>query len=175
MVKKWIQYTNVDGGVILVVNFILLFISLFVIWTGLVFPESGQEMIIGIILSSGISILVLARMKDKRNFKISGIMYGIKFIFIFTRELIVANVTMAKIVLSPSLPISPKIVKVHTIIDSKVGRALLANAITLTPGTLTIDMIDNDLYIHVVDGNGLKSAESIVEPFEKNLKGVFDR
>lgn len=175
MVKNWIQYTNVDGGVILVVNFILLFISLFIIWTGLVFPESGQEMIIGIILSSGISLLVLTRMKDKRNFKISGIIYGIKFIFVFMWELIVANLIMAKIVLSPNLPISPKIVKVHTTIDSKVGRALLANAITLTPGTLTIDMIDNDLFIHVVDGNGLNSAESIVEPFEKNLKGVFDR
>ncbi|MBK5262335.1 MAG: Na+/H+ antiporter subunit E [Peptostreptococcaceae bacterium] len=156
------------------VNFILLFISLFLIWTGLVFPQSGQEMIVGVILSFSISILAITRMKGKRNFKISGIIYGIKFIFVFIWELIVANLIMAKIVLSPILPISPKIVKVHTTIESKIGRAFLANAITLTPGTLTIDLIDNDLYIHVVDGNGLKSAESIVEPFEKNLKGVLD-
>ncbi|MBN2259906.1 MAG: Na+/H+ antiporter subunit E [Clostridiales bacterium] len=157
------------------VNFILLFISLFIIWTGLIFPQSSQEMIIGIILSFSISLLVSMRMKDKRNFKISGIGHGIKFIFIFTWELIKANLAMAKIVLTPSLPISPKIVKVHTTIDSKIGRALLANSITLTPGTLTIDMIDNDLYIHVVDGNALTNVQGISELFEKDLKGALDR
>lgn len=156
-------------------NFILLFVSLFLIWTGLVFPITNQEVIMGIILSGAISLLVALRIKGKETYKISGIFHLIKFIIIFTWELIKANFAMAKIVLSPSLPISPKIVKIKTDINFEMGRAMLCNAITLTPGTLTIDLIDDELFIHVVDGDALENVNDISLPFEKELKGAFDR
>ncbi|MCD6436277.1 MAG: Na+/H+ antiporter subunit E [Clostridiales bacterium] len=156
-------------------NFILLFISMFLLWTGLVFPITVQEVIMGVILSGLISTLVALRIKGKETYKISGIFDLIKFIIVFIGELIKANLAMAKIVLSPSLPISPKIVKIKTSINFKFGRAMLANAITLTPGTLTIDVIDDELYIHVVNGNALENASDISLPFEKGLKGAFDK
>ncbi|BEP29952.1 Na+/H+ antiporter subunit E [Helicovermis profundi] len=156
-------------------NFILLFITLFVFWAGLVFPLSFQELIVGIILSFSISLLVSIRIKGKEMYKISGIPYVFKFIFIFAWELIKANFSIAKIVLTPSLPISPKIVKVKTSIRSELGKAVLANSITLTPGTLTIDLVGDELYIHVVDGKKVSDADDILLPFEKTLKGALDK
>jgi len=156
-------------------NFILLFIGLFLIWSGLVFPISGQEIMVGGALSFLISLLVAIRMKDRKTFKLSGIFSMIKFIFIFAIELVKANFAIAKIVLNPKLPISPKIVKIKTDINSKVARVFLANSITLTPGTLSIDLEDEYLYIHVVDGDNLKDPKDILLPFEESLKGAFDR
>lgn len=157
------------------VNLVLLFISLFLLWTGLVFPLSGQEAIAGAILSLLISSVVSFYTKGKESFKVSGIFYLIIYSFVFIKELVKANLTMAKIVLTPSLPISPKIVEVKTSIKSKVGRAFLANSITLTPGTLSVDLEGDTLYIHVVDGEALGSSADIVKPFEKLLKGAFDK
>ena len=58
--------------------------------------------------------------------------------------------TIARIVLAPSLPLNPGIVKVKTRLQSKMGRLMLANSITLTPGTLTVEMQGEWLYIHWV-------------------------
>lgn len=157
------------------VNAFLVFISLFLLWTGLVFPMSGQEAVFGLILSLVITAVISFYMKGKETYRPVRIISLIKFGFIFTWELIKANLAMAKIVLSPSLPISPKLVKVKTGIKSDIGRAFMANSITLTPGTLSVDMKDDTLYIHVVNGKALESEQDIIKPFEKVLEGAFDK
>jgi multicomponent Na+:H+ antiporter subunit E len=68
----------------------------------------------------------------------------------FAAELVRANLRLAVIVLSPELPIRPGIVKVRTRLKSPMGRLLLANSISLTPGTLTIEMEGEWLYVHCV-------------------------
>ena len=61
------------------------------------------------------------------------------------------NIAIAKIVLNPKLPINPAIVKLPITLDDDFDKLLLANAITLTPGTITMDIKDNDIYIHILD------------------------
>ena len=97
-------------------------------------------------------------------------------ILVFTKELIKANIDVAKRVIAPSLPINPGIVKVKTKLKSRTGRLLLANLITLTPGTLSLDVKDEFLYIHWINvtSNDIDTAtKEIVENFEKRLEVIY--
>ena len=79
-------------------------------------------------------------------------------------------------VLSPSLPINPGIVEVKTRLKSKYARMILANSITLTPGTLTVEIVDDSLFIHWIDveAKDIKGAsEKIVKNFEKYLEVIY--
>ncbi|QNO13627.1 Na+/H+ antiporter subunit E [Alkalicella caledoniensis] len=67
-------------------------------------------------------------------------------LFILIKDMIIANIQVAMIVLSPKMPISPGIVTFKTNLKSPLARTLLANSITLTPGTLTID-VDEDIFV----------------------------
>ena len=78
--------------------------------------------------------------------------------------------------MKPSLPINPGIVKTQTVLKSKMGRMILANSITLTPGTLTVDIEDDILYIHWVDvccEDIDKATAAIVGKFEKILVKIY--
>lgn len=66
-------------------------------------------------------------------------------------QIIVSNIHVARIVLSPSMPINPKIIKFKTKLDSDISLATFANSITLTPGTITIDIKDGEYYVHALD------------------------
>ena len=82
------------------------------------------------------------------------------------------------LVLHPDMPIKPGIVKVKTKLKSESGVTALANSITLTPGTLTVDVVnENELYVHwlVVESADVdKATEIIVSRFESILKRIFD-
>jgi len=98
------------------------------------------------------------------------------FIITFVVALIKANLSITKRVLSPSLPLNPGIVKVKTKLKSKVGRMVLANAITLTPGTFTIELDGEDMFIHWVNvesGDVEGSTKEIVSGFEKYLEVMY--
>ncbi len=98
------------------------------------------------------------------------------YLFYFLTELVKANLRLAAIVLSPSLPVKPGIVKVRTRLKSPVGRLLLANSITLTPGTLTVELDGEWLYIHwvTVESTDIEAATtSIVAGFERYLEVMY--
>ena len=76
------------------------------------------------------------------------------FLLVFFRSLLYANLDMARRVLSPSLPIRPAVVEVETALQSVLGRLLLTNAITLTPGTLSVDVDGKVTFIRLVRTEG---------------------
>ena len=63
-------------------------------------------------------------------------------------EVIKSSVEVARLVLSPSLPISPTMVELTTTESSDVGKVILGNSITLSPGTVTIDVHEDRLLVH---------------------------
>ena len=80
-------------------------------------------------------------------------------------------------VLHPKMPIKPGIVKVKTKLKTDIAKTFLANSITMTPGTLSVDIKDEFLYIHwiyVRDEGMEKATEIIVDKFEKHLKRIFE-
>ena len=104
------------------------------------------------------------------------IIFFLIYIFVFTVELLKANFDVARRVLSPSLPINPGIVEVKTRLKSKIGRLVLANSITLTPGTLTVDIKEDSLFIHWIDVTSTDiegATKKIVDSFEKYLEVIY--
>jgi len=99
------------------------------------------------------------------------------FVLYFLKELVKANVQLALVVLNPALPIKPAIVRAKTKLTHPVGRLLLANAITLTPGTLSVEIKGDTLYIHWVVAEGVDTETAtakIVAGFEKYLEAMYD-
>jgi multicomponent Na+:H+ antiporter subunit E len=98
------------------------------------------------------------------------------YIFIFLGELIKSNLDVALRVISPKLPINPGIVEVKTKLKSKLGRMILTNSITLTPGTFTVELLGDSIFIHWIDvksGNIGEDTKTIVHKFEKYLEVIY--
>lgn len=81
----------------------------------------------------------------------------------FTWELLRANLDVAYRVLSPGMPIEPEVILVPLRVESDIAITVIANSITITPGTVTLDYDDetNALYVHGVNG---RDPEAIAEP-----------
>lgn len=88
-----------------------------------------------------------------------------------------ANLDVAFRVLHPALPIRPGIVKARTTLRSVPARVLLANSITLTPGTLSVDLVDDTIYIHriwVPETGEAEDTRRQLERFERFLRRIFE-
>ncbi len=98
------------------------------------------------------------------------------YIFVLLWEMIKANVDVALRVINPALPIAPGFVKVKTDLRSDFLKFVLANSITLTPGTLTVDVVGDELLIHWIKAGYVKEADKVKEAicgrFERLLKRI---
>jgi multicomponent Na+:H+ antiporter subunit E len=142
-----------------ILSFISTFIFCYVIWIAFTLTSSTEELIGGLIVSFFVSLLAgrfFIHEDPLYLFNFKRIFYMIAYIPIFIRELIKANIDVAKRSFNPRLPINPGIVKVPTDLKSDYGLAMLCNSITLTPGTISMDVVEEDdgknyIYIHWID------------------------
>ncbi|MEA1878842.1 MAG: Na+/H+ antiporter subunit E [Bacteroidota bacterium] len=156
----------------------IMFFVLMVVWMIL-----NNSLAIEIWLTGGVVSLFLALLLCGHcgvfqgvNLTPKALLYTVVYLFVFLFELVKSNVLIALMVLTPSLPINPGVIRVKTVLKSKMARLILANSITLTPGTFTIDLIDDTLYIHCVDLEGEDHeayAKSIIRKFEKYLEVIY--
>lgn len=99
----------------------------------------------------------------------------VKLLLIFTREVILANISVLKTILSPKLNIRPGIFAFRTDLTSDWEITVLSSMITLTPGTLVIDISDDRtiLYVHAMDiDDAEKAIHDIRESFEEAIMEV---
>ena len=75
-------------------------------------------------------------------------------------EIVKANIDVMRRILDPALPISPTVVRVPASQKTELGTVIYANSITLTPGTVTIDLEGNDLIVHAFSEDGAIALES---------------
>ncbi len=159
----------------------ILFLLGFLVWLFLSWPPDIQHLLVGILVAGFVSILT-GDMFVRRPHVFAHITRYLWFLYyvpIFLWECFKANLDVAYRVGHPDLPINPGIVKVKTTLKSDTGLTFLANSITLTPGTFSID-IDKEngfLYIHwiwVKDKDVENATRIIVEKFERILKRVFE-
>jgi multicomponent Na+:H+ antiporter subunit E len=106
------------------------------------------------------------------------VLYSFLYIGIFIIELIKSNIDVMLRVLNPKLPVRPGIVRVETRLKSPMARMILANSITLTPGTFVVDMKENFLYVHWIevckDDDPTCPTRKIAGKFEKILMKVYE-
>jgi len=156
---------------------LLFFISLLIVWI-LLAGIDMQEIIIGAIVSLLLTVIFFSKATIFSEFNLNpkAIFFFLIYIFVFIWELIKSNLDVAYRVIHPKIPINPGIVKVKTKLKSKLGRIILANSITLTPGTLTVETNGEDYYIHWIDVTSDdidEATKAIVCKFEKYLEVIF--
>jgi len=65
-------------------------------------------------------------------------------------QIVLANVDVARRILNPKLPIAPRLIRVRTLQRSAFGRTVFANSITLTPGTVSVDLDGDHIVVHAL-------------------------
>ena len=157
---------------------VVLSATLLLFWVLLNGTLATDALITGILVSMAIALLFRNGLSFFTEFRATpaAFLAGVLYFGYFFRELLRANLKLAAIVISPALPINPGIVKVRTRLKSRMGRLMLANSITLTPGTLTVELDDEWLYVHCVE---MESADvetataEIVAGFERYLEVMY--
>jgi multicomponent Na+:H+ antiporter subunit E len=157
---------------------VVLSATLLLFWVLLNGTLATDALITGILVSMAIALLFRNGLSFFTEFRATPAAFLAGFLYYgyFFRELFRANLKLAAIVISPALPINPGIVKVRTRLKSRMGRLMLANSITLTPGTLTVELDGEWLYVHCV---ALASADvetataEIVAGFERYLEVMY--
>jgi multicomponent Na+:H+ antiporter subunit E len=100
--------------------------------------------------------------------------YLFVYIFVLLYEMFLASLDVVYRVVT--MDIRPEIIMIKSNIKSDLGILLLANSITLTPGTITVDIEGDYIYIHWLYARTThfgKAAEIIITSFEKWLGGIF--
>jgi len=159
-------------------NFLYLFISLIIIWLALTSSVQWQELAAGIVISLLLSF-ILSKMYIKLGLPPLGIKRIAVFFFyvgVLFKEIMQANVDVAYRIIHPRMPIKPGIVVIKTALKQDIAKMILANSITLTPGTFTLDIIGDTLLIHWINVKTTdvdEATKMIGERFEKYLKIIF--
>ena len=154
-------------------------VVLFIIWVIMTQSFDPQELSAGIIVSAIISMFApgVAGSEPKKWLQPKRYLFTVIYMFYFIYAMIKANIDVALRVINPKLPINPGIVKVKTNLKTNAGKLALANSITLTPGTLSVDIVDQYLYIHWIDVKHPDiegASREIVRGFEKFLEVIFE-
>lgn len=160
------------------------FVLSFLVWIALTSASDIQEVITGLVLSLAVSLIagrfLITTVKKKKL--LPRILAFIKYLFVFIWEMIKANLHVAYIVLHPMLPIKPGIVKIKTTLSKESALTVLADSITLTPGTMSVDINPEagELYIHWIDivskepTDITENTRNISLKFDKILSEVFE-
>jgi multicomponent Na+:H+ antiporter subunit E len=157
---------------------VVMFATLLLFWLMLMGRLAVDVLAVGVLVSLVIVLLYPSGLSFFTELRTTPAAFvaGLRYFGYFFNELVKSNLRLAAIVLSPSLPIKPGIVKVRTRLKSRMGRLMLANSITLTPGTLTVEMDGEWLYIHwvSVQSPDIEAATGeIVAGFERYLEVIY--
>jgi multicomponent Na+:H+ antiporter subunit E len=161
-------------------RFVIATVCLFIIWLLLVGTINWSEIWVGLIMAVFTAWLSSRHLAILDNLKLNWMTpwHVLRYLKVFGIALLYANLDMARRVLSPQLPINPALVEVQTQLKSPLGKLILANSITLTPGTLTVDIVGDHLQVHWVDstpGIDLEHAtHAIAESFERHLREFLE-
>ncbi|MBU0501806.1 MAG: Na+/H+ antiporter subunit E [bacterium] len=154
------------------------FIFLLIVWFLFTFSLDPFSLLLGMIFSATISFFTYDIFIDDdeqiSKGQIPKFHYFFAYILVILFEIFLGSLTVVYYVIT--MRIKPGMVRVKTGLKSKFAQGLLANSVTLTPGTVTVDLQDNELFVHwlaVKTADKKKSAELILGSFEKQLGRIF--
>ena len=125
--------------------------STWLLWSGLYKP-----LLLGLgLVSCAITLYLAHRMRVLEELNILRILLRLPAYWLWLgREVVRSSLEVARVVLDPRLPASPTMVKLTELPDDDIGKAILGNSIILTPGTLTLDLQDDQLLAHSLTREG---------------------
>lgn len=159
-------------------RYILTLVSLLILWILLTSTLAWGELIVGLIFSAFIALFSYSYFTEKgfSGITLKKTLYFLLYIPVFFWEMIRANFDVAYRVVHPKMPIRPGIIQIKTSLKSDIAKLILGNSITLTPGTLTIEIVKDNLLIHWINvktEDVEKATDMIGKRFEKYLKEIF--
>jgi len=154
-------------------------LALFCLWLLFTSTTELQEVLAGAVFALLVAALGYEGFTRRglRMLSPRRVLYLLAYVPVFFWEMIKANFDVAYRVVHPRMPIRPGIVAIKTDLKTDVGKLFLANSITLTPGTLTMEIRGEHLFIHwinVKDEDIEKASEIISGRFEKYLKAICE-
>ena len=159
-------------------GFVWLLVITFALWLALSSKLDWPELVCASLVSLIISLFG-AGIYSKLGLppvSLKGILFSLVYIIVLFWEIIKANFDVAYRVLHPKMPIKPGIVVIKTRLKSDIAKMILANSITLTPGTFTLDIIGDELLIHWINvkAQDIDEATNMIgQKFEKYLRVIF--
>ena len=143
---------------------LLLFFVAWIIFNGRVTLEIA---LFGIAVSGAMFAFICKFMdyslKKERNFY-KKLPLFCKYAGLLVKEIIKANLTVCRMILTRREVMEPVLVKVHTDLKTETARVILANSITLTPGTITVSLTEQELLVHCLDkslAEGMENSEFV--------------
>lgn len=153
-----------------VVLTLLVLLATWLLWSGMLYP---RMLALGA-LSCVLVLYLAARMGffDRHLYLLHLLERLPRYWAWLAKELVKANFAVARIVLHPRLPISPTVIELDSIAPGAAGQALLANSITLTPGTVTLDVDAGRLKVHCLTREG--AAALLEGEMNRRVAGVAE-
>jgi multicomponent Na+:H+ antiporter subunit E len=165
---------------------LVLFAVAFVFWLILVWPMAPDGSFLWSDIWMGLAVAVIVALVMKEFIRVNFIrlvkplswFWGFVYIFVFSWYVLRGGLDVAWRVLHPAMPIRPGVVRMKSTLETATGRTALANSITLTPGTLTLDVTDDGVfYVHWLYVTTLDDEEAaglILRRFEWYIKRIFE-
>jgi multicomponent Na+:H+ antiporter subunit E len=158
---------------------VLFFIMGAILWLLVTWSLHYQSLITGFVVVLAATLIFGGKLSGNpaRAFNPRRWYWAIRYLLVFVYYMVKANIDVSFRVLHPEKLINPGIVKIRTDLKTNLARTLLADSITLTPGTLTVEIKDEFLYIHWIDvrtEEPEQAARYFARRFERYLKEVFE-
>jgi len=164
---------------------LIYFVLAFIIWVLMAWPFVDgkidlQVVVAGLVVAFIVAILFHEILPKEHRVFISPVrvFWALVYVPVFFYYVIKANFDVVYRALHPKMPIKPGIVKIKTNLKTESGITALANSITLTPGTLTVDLTDDGyLYVHwiyVRSDDVEQATKYIAQRFEWFIKKIFE-
>ncbi len=136
---------------------LVLLAAAWVLWSG---HYHALTLALGAASCVGVTIIA-ARMRqpdhqDPYLFALRSFGYGPWLLW----EIVKANIDVAKLIVARDMPISPRLIRVKASQRTVVGEVVYANSITLTPGTISLDLRDGEILVHALTA---ESAAGVME------------
>jgi multicomponent Na+:H+ antiporter subunit E len=141
-----------------VTHTISLSLALFLLWLGLSGHTEPLLLFLGL-ASTALAVYLALRMEvlDKESHPIHLTFRLFRFWGYLAREIIMSNIDVTKRILTPGKSISPQLITLPLTQKSDLARVVYANAITLTPGTVSVQLNKDSITVHALSKEAAKA------------------
>lgn len=154
-------------------SYLRIFILLYAFWTVLSERVTVESMAVGALVCAGVVVYNKKGIRGERGISLKKAALFARFTAVLFKEIVVSNFQVAAIVLGRRLEIDPQIFEYKTALKTDKYRTVLANAITLTPGTITLDIEGDSLTIHGLRKENIDGVvNSEIEKILIQIEGV---
>jgi len=136
----------------------LMLVAVWLLWSG-----HTEPLLLGFGLLSVLAVLAITRRMDRFSGSEGGRSPGFRLLMYLPwliGQIFKSNLEVARIILNPQLPISPRVIRVPASQKTDAGQVIYANSITLTPGTISLDVRDNQILVHALTEDSAAGVEN---------------